>query len=87
MVRAALDRARIFAEAGADGLFVPGVVDETLIGHRVEPSPLPVNIMVEENTPSLSRLAELGVARVSHGPGPYLTMMKALGDAARAALS
>jgi 2-methylisocitrate lyase-like PEP mutase family enzyme len=87
MVRVALDRARIFAEAGADGLFVPGVVDETLIGHLVEASPLPVNIMVEENTPSLSRLAELGVARVSHGPGPYLTMMKALGDAARAALS
>jgi 2-methylisocitrate lyase-like PEP mutase family enzyme len=45
-----------------------------------------MNIMVETNTPSLSRLAELGVARVSHGPGPYLAMMKALSDAARAAL-
>jgi 2-methylisocitrate lyase-like PEP mutase family enzyme len=87
MVHAALGRARIFAEAGADGLFVPGVVDEALIGHLVEASPLPVNIMVEANTPSLSRLAELGVARVSHGPGPYLAMMKVLGDAARAALS
>jgi 2-methylisocitrate lyase-like PEP mutase family enzyme len=43
--------------------------------------------MVEENTPSLSRLAELGVARVSHGPGPYLTMMKALGEAEHAPLS
>jgi 2-methylisocitrate lyase-like PEP mutase family enzyme len=87
MVRAALVCARIFAEAGADGLFVPRVIDETLIGHLVEASPLPVNIMVEENTPSLSRLAELGVARISHGPGPYLAMMKVLGDAARAALS
>lgn len=87
MVHAALGRAKVFAEAGADGLFVPGMVDETLIGRLVEASPLPVNIMVETNTPSLSRLAELGVARVSHGPGPYLAMMKALGDAARAALS
>jgi methylisocitrate lyase len=87
MVRAALDRAEIFAKAGADGLFVPGMVDETLIGHLVKASPLPVNIMVEANTPSLSRLAELGVARVSHGPGPYLAMMKALGEAARVALS
>jgi methylisocitrate lyase len=87
MVRAALDRAKIFAEAGADGLFVPGVADETLIGRLVEASPLPLNIMVETNTPSLPRLAELGVARVSHGPGPYLAMMKVLGDAARAALS
>src|SRR5215510_12399279 len=87
MVHAALGRAKVFAEAGADGLFVPGMVDETLIGRLVEASPLPVNIMVETNTPSLSRLAELGVACVSHGPGPYLAMMKALGDAARAALS
>jgi 2-methylisocitrate lyase-like PEP mutase family enzyme len=87
MVRAALDRAEIFAKAGADGLFVPGVVDETLIGRLVAASPLPLNIMVETATPSLARLAELGVARVSHGPRPYLAMMKALGDAARAALS
>jgi methylisocitrate lyase len=87
MVRATLDRAQIFAKAGADGLFVPGVVDETLIARLVEASPLPVNIMVEANTPSVSRLAELGVARVSHGPGPYLAMMKVLDEAARAALS
>jgi 2-methylisocitrate lyase-like PEP mutase family enzyme len=87
MVHAALDRAKVFAGAGADGLFVPGMVDEALIAHLVEASLLPVNIMVEANTPSLSRLAELGVARVSHGPGPYLAMMKVLGDAARAALS
>ena len=87
MVRAALARAKIFAGAGADGLFVPGMVDEALIGRLVEASPLPVNIMVEADTPSLVRLAELGVARVSHGPRPYLAMMKVLGDAARAALS
>jgi 2-methylisocitrate lyase-like PEP mutase family enzyme len=87
MVHAALDRSKVFAEAGADGLFVPGVVDETLIGRLVEGSPLPVNIMVEANTPVVSRLAELGVARVSHGPRPYLAMMKVLGEAAHAALS
>jgi 2-methylisocitrate lyase-like PEP mutase family enzyme len=87
MVRAALDRANIYAKAGADGLFAPGMVDETLIGCLVEASPLPVNVMLETNTPSLLRLAELGVARVSHGPGPYLAIMKVLGGAARAALS
>src|SRR5262245_8996933 len=75
MVRAALERVEIFAKAGADGLFFPGLADETLIGRLVAASPLPVNIMVEANTPSLSRLAELDVARVSHGPGPYLAMM------------
>jgi 2-methylisocitrate lyase-like PEP mutase family enzyme len=86
MVRAALDRAQVFATAGADGLFVPGVVDERLIGRLVETSPLPLNIMVEAKTPSVSRLAELGVARVSHGPRPYLAMMKHLEEAAHAAL-
>jgi methylisocitrate lyase len=87
MVRAALDRARVFAKAGADGLFVPGVVDETLIARLAKASPLPVNVMVEANTPSVARLAELGVARISHGPGPYLAVMKLLDEAARAALS
>jgi 2-methylisocitrate lyase-like PEP mutase family enzyme len=87
MVRATLDRARIFAQAGADGLFVPGLVDAALIARLVKASPLPVNIMVEADTPAVLRLAELGVARVSHGPGPYLAMMKQLDEAARAALS
>lgn len=87
MVQAALDRGRAYAEAGADGLFVPGVVDETFIGRLAEASQLPVNIMVEANTPSLARLAELKVARVSHGPRPYLAMMKALAESARDALS
>jgi 2-methylisocitrate lyase-like PEP mutase family enzyme len=84
MVHAALERGRTYAGAGADGLFVPGVVDEALIAGLVEGSRLPVNIMVEANTPSLARLGELGVARVSHGPGPYLAMMKQLTEAARA---
>ena len=41
--------------------------------------------MVAAGTPPLAVLAACGVARVSHGPGPYLTAMKVLEDAARAA--
>jgi 2-methylisocitrate lyase-like PEP mutase family enzyme len=78
----ALDRARAYADAGANGLFVPGLTDETLIARLVAASPLPINIMAGEKTPSLSKLAELGVARFSHGPYPYLAMMKALQTAA-----
>jgi 2-methylisocitrate lyase-like PEP mutase family enzyme len=85
-VRAALDRARAYARAGADGLFVPGVTDEALIARLVDRSPLPLNVMVQQATPPLSRLSELGVARVSHGPEPYLAMVKMLSEAARAAL-
>ncbi len=85
MVEAALERGRIYAEAGADGLFVPGLVEERLVACLVEGSPLPVNIMAGESTPPAARLAELGVSRISHGPGPYLLAMRALESAAKAA--
>lgn len=87
LVTAALERARAYADAGSDGLFVPGLVDERLIARVVEGSPLPVNVMANASAPPAARLAELGVARISHGPGPYRMMMKVLEDAARAALT
>jgi 2-methylisocitrate lyase-like PEP mutase family enzyme len=86
LVAEALERGRVYADAGADGFFVPGLADERLIARVVEGSPLPVNIMAGARTPPAARLAELGVARISHGPGPYRMVMKALEDAARAAL-
>ncbi len=85
MVVEAVERARIYAEAGADGIFAPGLSDITLIAHLAETLPLPLNIMVGDTTPPLCVLAEHGVARVSHGPGPYLMVMKTLEEAARAA--
>jgi len=83
MVSEALDRARVYAEAGADGLFAPGLADITLIKRLAEKSSLPLNIMVGDSTPPLRALAECGVARVSHGPRPYLLAMRALEEAAR----
>jgi 2-methylisocitrate lyase-like PEP mutase family enzyme len=85
MVTEAIDRAHAYAEAGADGLFAPGLVDIALIGRLAKASPLPLNIMVGAATPPVRSLAEQGVARVSHGPRPYLIAMKALEEAARAA--
>jgi 2-methylisocitrate lyase-like PEP mutase family enzyme len=85
MVAEAVERARAYAAAGADGLFAPGLVDITVIARLAEASPLPLNIMVGDATPPLSALAGHGVARVSHGPGPYLMAMKALDESARAA--
>lgn len=87
LVDAALERARAYAAAGADGLFAPGLVDERLIGRLVAASPLPVNIMMSDRTPPRAVLAALGVARISHGPGPYRALMKVLEQAARVALT
>lgn len=86
LLRSALERGRAYADAGADGLFIPGLVDPALIERAARESALPLNIMKSASAPSLRRLGELGVARVSHGPGPYRAMMKHLEDAAREAL-
>ena len=84
MVVEAIERARAYSEAGADGMFAPGLADIGLIARLARESPLPLNIMVGDATPPLRVLAQHGVARVSHGPRPYLVAMKALEEAARA---
>jgi 2-methylisocitrate lyase-like PEP mutase family enzyme len=82
---AVLERATAYTTAGADGLFVPGLTDAALIGRLAAASALPLNIMVSDATPPLRELAALGVARASHGPGPYVQMIKRLTEAAREA--
>ncbi len=84
MLKAAIERAHAYSAAGADGIFAPGLADPELIARLAETVQLPLNIMVSENTPRLDVLASAGVARVSHGPGPYLIAMRTLEEAARA---
>jgi 2-methylisocitrate lyase-like PEP mutase family enzyme len=86
MLAATIERAHAYADAGADGLFVPGLADGAIMARLVRASPLPVNIMVDDRTPGLAVLAEAGVARVSHGPRPYLAAMEKLDQLARAAM-
>jgi 2-methylisocitrate lyase-like PEP mutase family enzyme len=84
MVDEALERGRAYADAGASGLFLPGLIDEALIARACRASPLPVNIMNMIGAPSAAHLAELGVARISHAGGPWRLAMRALKDAAEA---
>jgi 2-methylisocitrate lyase-like PEP mutase family enzyme len=82
-VSEALGRAKAYAAVGASGFFVPGLVDDALIGRVCEGVTLPVNVMVMDGVPSNGRLSELGVARISYGPIPYIRAMRALGQEAR----
>lgn len=86
MLQMAIDRAKAYADAGATGIFAPGLIDPALIAELASSISLPLNIMIGEGSPSIASLAEAGVARVSHGPGPYLSAMNALATAAGAAL-
>ncbi len=70
LIGAALERAAAYAEAGADGFFVPGLGDLALIRQVVDGVALPVNVMMGAQ-PTVAGLAEQGVARVSFGPAPY----------------
>jgi 2-methylisocitrate lyase-like PEP mutase family enzyme len=83
----ALDRAKAYAAVGASGFFVPGLVDGWLIGQICEGVSLPVNVMVMDGVPSNARLSELGVARISYGPIPYIRAMMALGQEARTTMN
>lgn len=82
-----LERAAAYAEAGASGFFVPGLVEPDLIAQVCDAVSLPVNVMALDGMPETADLAALGVARISHGPGPYRTAMKNLEDQCRKALS
>ena len=78
-----VDRASAYAEAGADGLFVPGLTTISLISQLVKRSQIPINILADSST-SVQMLADNGVSRVSYGAGPYIEALNALEQAARA---
>lgn len=78
LVSDAITRGKAYAKAGADGFFVPGLVDTKLIAEICDGVDLPVNVMMAPNAPSVDVLAELGVGRVSHGPFPYRKAMVSL---------
>ncbi|MEM7442367.1 MAG: isocitrate lyase/phosphoenolpyruvate mutase family protein [Pseudomonadota bacterium] len=84
LIAEAKERAGAFAEAGASGFFAPALVEEGLISDLAEAISLPLNIMMMKGAPSTERLGELGVSRVSYGPGPYREAMRQVTEAAKA---
>ena len=86
LVAATLERARAYADAGADSLFVPFLLDPTCIGAICDASPLPVNILRGKGGPTHQELAALGVARISHGHQPWAAAMAWLSGQAQQVL-
>ena len=83
----AIDRSKAYADAGASGFFIPGLQAESLIARICQSSTLPVNVMVMDGVPDIGRLAQLGVARISWGPIPYINTMAALQHDAKSVLA
>jgi 2-methylisocitrate lyase-like PEP mutase family enzyme len=71
-----------YVAAGADGVFVPGLIDLAAITHLAKVAPAPLNILAFGGAPSVPALADARVARISVGCGP---MQATLGLARRIA--
>lgn len=62
-----LARAAAYADAGADSLFVPGLLDLDTLSTLTGKISLPVNAMVGPGAPDVAALRAVGVRRVSLG--------------------
>ncbi len=77
-------RASLYAKAGADGLFVPGLTDLAMIAELGAATTLPVNIMAAKGIASVDDLAAAGVRRISCGAWPMMEVMRWTAHAAAA---
>jgi 2-methylisocitrate lyase-like PEP mutase family enzyme len=62
-----LARAAAYAEAGADSLFVPGLLDLGILATLTSKVSVPVNVMAGPGAPDVATLRAAGVRRVSLG--------------------
>ena len=83
----AIERGKAYAAAGVNGFFIPGLANLALVESISSSVNLPVNAMHLPDGPSRADWARAGVARVSHGPFPFMAMQKWLEAEARAALA
>jgi 2-methylisocitrate lyase-like PEP mutase family enzyme len=82
-VAGTLARATAYVEAGADGVFVPGLSDADAIREIAGALPVPLNVLPVPGL-ALEGLAGLGVRRVSTGSLPYRSALAAAVSAAEA---
>lgn len=64
-----LERAARYREAGADGIFVPGLSDASDIKAIASELKMPLNVMAVPDLPPARELKKLGVTRLSSGTG------------------
>lgn len=81
----AIERGNRYLEAGADCVFVPDVGDleGPAIKELARELDGPLNVIAGRTTPSVERLEEMGVARLSFGPRPMRAALCLLQDIAR----
>jgi 2-methylisocitrate lyase-like PEP mutase family enzyme len=76
-----ISRALRYLDAGADGIFVPGLTDPSEIARVAAAVPAPLNVLAQPQL-SARRLAELGVRRISTGSLLFRNALRATVEAA-----
>jgi 2-methylisocitrate lyase-like PEP mutase family enzyme len=78
------ERLAAYLEAGADGIFVPGLADPVTITDIARTfRKKPLNVLAGANMPAVTELEACGVSRVSLGSWPMRRAMTVLRDIAR----
>ncbi|GAA0395691.1 isocitrate lyase/phosphoenolpyruvate mutase family protein [Micromonospora gifhornensis] len=80
----AISRVRCYADAGADGVFVPGLSEPADIAAVVAAVEVPVNILFLPDRHTVAALAELGVRRISTGSLLFRAALAAIVETATA---
>ncbi|MFD6755363.1 isocitrate lyase/PEP mutase family protein [Micromonospora gifhornensis] len=80
----AISRVRRYADAGADGVFVPGLSEPADIAAVVAAVEVPVNILFLPDRHTVAALAELGVRRISTGSLLFRAALAAIVETATA---
>ncbi|WP_203913618.1 isocitrate lyase/PEP mutase family protein [Rhizocola hellebori] len=75
-----IPRLRAYLDAGADGIFVPGLTSRSAISELIDTFDAPLNVLYTPQGPTLPELAALGVARVSMGSALFRAALQAALD-------
>ncbi|KJY85903.1 carboxyvinyl-carboxyphosphonate phosphorylmutase [Vibrio neptunius] len=77
-VSASIERIKRYEQAGADGIFLPGINKKDDIKAVVDITSLPINVMCLPGLPNFSQLKALGVKRISMGNFVHEAMLTSL---------
>ena len=80
----AVERANAYLEAGGDSVFVLGLDTADDVARAVSEISGPIAVIAWHGYLPLTQLADLGIARVSFGPGPQALTLRHLSAAAEA---
>lgn len=74
-----LNRLTLYKAAGADGIFIPGMTDESLLQNLQHQLKIPVNVMVADEK-AITSFKDLGVERISVGPISFINAYQTLAN-------